>query len=124
MNKVAMRPLSLYSQFFGGIDLTTRIPVRTILLGLTILPLTFAQAVRQRNTVGEWPTYKHDLASTRYSPLSQINVTNVARLTQAWVYRPGATGGRPSPEATPIVVNGMMYLTAPAWPGRSSPVEV
>jgi len=112
MNKVAMRPLSLYSQFFGGIDLTTRIPVRTILLGLTILPLTFAQAVRQRNTVGEWPTYKHDLASTRYSPLSQINVTNVARLTQAWVYRPGATGGGRT--AGPVTTTTQGTVTGPA----------
>jgi glucose dehydrogenase len=30
---------------------------------------------------------------------------------QAWVYRPSATGGRPSGEVTPIVVKGVMYLT-------------
>ena len=55
-----------------------------------------------------------DLASTRYSPLSQINRRNVARLTRAWSYHlgfestaAGITGGS---EFTPIVVRGVMYL--------------
>jgi quinoprotein glucose dehydrogenase len=86
--------------------------VRTILLGLAILPFAFAQRAQERNTAGEWPTYNHDLAGTRYSPLTQINASNVGRLMQAWVYRPSATGGRPSGEVTPIVVKGVMYLTA------------
>src|SRR5207244_3495704 len=85
---------------------------RTILLGFAILPFAFAQSARERNAAAEWHTYNHDLAGTRYSPLSQINTSNVARLTQAWTYRPSATGGRPSAEVTPIVVNGVMYLTA------------
>ena len=55
-----------------------------------------------------------DLASTRYSPLAQINRRNVARLTRAWSYHlgfestaAGITGGS---EFTPIVVRGVMYL--------------
>src|SRR5262245_13902852 len=87
-----------------------RSSIPAIFLGLAILPFVFAQ--RARTIAGEWPTYNHDLAATRYSALSQINTTNVARLKEAWAYRPSATGGRPSPEVTPIVVNGVMYLTA------------
>src|SRR6185369_12288743 len=86
--------------------------IRAVLLVLVILPLAVAQSARERNTATEWPTYNHDLAATRFSALSQINPSNVARLQQAWVYRPSATGGRPSPELTPIVVNGVMYVTA------------
>ena len=86
--------------------------LRTAVLVLTILPFAFAQSAREKNTATEWQTYNHDLAGTRYSPLTQINTSNVARLTQAWTYRPAASGGRPSPEVTPIVVNGVMYLTA------------
>ena len=64
--------------------------------------------------------YNRDLAGTRYSPLTQINTTNVARLTQAWSYRLRPEGKAlvaPSPnevfqEVTPIVVNGIMYLPA------------
>lgn len=33
---------------------------------------------------GDWTMYSHDHAGTRFSPLTDINTTNVARLTQAW----------------------------------------
>jgi glucose dehydrogenase len=85
---------------------------RPVSLALLILPIAFGQSAKERNAATEWRTYNHDLAGTRFSPLSQINTSNVTRLTQAWVYRPAATGARPSPEVTPIVVNGVMYLTA------------
>src|SRR5262249_42345 len=82
-----------------------------LVLALAALPLVFAQSTRT-NAAGEWRTYNHHPANTRFSPLSQIKASTVGRLKQAWVYRPSATGGRPSAEATPIVVNGVMYLTA------------
>ena len=73
----------------------------------------------------DWPMYRHDQAGTGYSPLTQIDVRNVARLTGAWTYRlqsdvppavpaagrGGAAAGVNS-QATPIVVNGVMYLPA------------
>src|ERR1700761_5026095 len=79
-------------------------------LALT-LPSLYAQA-------GDWPMYNHDPAGTRFSPLAQINTKNVSRLTQVWSYplRSAATGrGAPrasGSEATPIVVDGVMYLPA------------
>src|SRR5262249_21800167 len=36
---------------------------------------------------GDWQMYNRDLAGTRYSPLTQINSTNVVRLRKAWTYR-------------------------------------
>ena len=39
---------------------------------------------------GDWPLYSRDLKSDKFSPLTQINTTNVAQLTQAWTYRPPA----------------------------------
>jgi glucose dehydrogenase len=64
----------------------------------------------------DWPMYGHDLASSRFSPLSQINAGNVAKLTVAWSYpmRPGGTGpaGGAFSQVTPIVVNDVMYLPA------------
>src|SRR5438132_7888284 len=76
-------------------------------------------------SAGDWPLYSRDLASTRFSPLAQINTRNVAQLAPAWVYnmrpdRPltddakgkGKGGGGIASEATPIVVNGVMYLPA------------
>ncbi len=39
---------------------------------------------------GDWPLYSRDLASDKFSPLTQINTRNVAQLKQAWTYRPPA----------------------------------
>ena len=74
----------------------------------------------------DWPMYGHDYSSTRYSPLWQINARNVQRLTPAWTYHmkkdgpqsksAGAAskgGGRRSSEATPIEVNGILYMPTP-----------
>ena len=65
---------------------------------------------------GDWPMYRHDLAATGYSPLAQITADNAASLTEAWTYSlaaEGAEGGRgPNSQATPIVVDGVMYLPA------------
>jgi glucose dehydrogenase len=74
----------------------------------------------------EWPMYGHDASSTRYSPLNQINTQNVQNLTRAWTYhlkkdgpRPlsagaaGRGGGRRSSQATPIMINGKLYLPTP-----------
>src|ERR1700704_2256335 len=36
---------------------------------------------------GAWPMYRHDLAGTGYSPLTEVNTKNVSTLTQVWTYR-------------------------------------
>jgi quinohemoprotein ethanol dehydrogenase len=55
----------------------------------------------------EWLTYGRDYSEQRYSPLTQINASNVNRLSLAWSYEVG-TGGGPQ-EATPLVANGVLY---------------
>ena len=65
---------------------------------------------------GDWPMYRHDLAGTGYSPLEEITVDNVEQLASAWAYslarEAGAEGSGPNSQATPIVVDGVMYLPA------------
>ncbi|HEY7187916.1 MAG TPA: PQQ-binding-like beta-propeller repeat protein, partial [Vicinamibacterales bacterium] len=91
-----------------------------VLAGALVAHIVIAQ---QRNPEADWPTYNRDLAGTRYSPLTQINSTNVSTLVEAWSYRlrpePGtsvAAVDKPASsfeifqEVTPIVVNGVMYL--------------
>ena len=58
--------------------------------------------------------YNRDLAGTRYSPLTQINTKNVANLKQVWSFQLKADPTKPGPqsEATPIMVNDVMYLPA------------
>ena len=57
----------------------------------------------------DWPSYGNDSGAMRYSSLQQIDAGNVGRLTIAWTFRTGKAGS----EAVPIVVDGVMYVTAP-----------
>jgi len=60
--------------------------------------------------VGEnWTSYNGDYTGQRYSSLSQINTENVSQLRAAWVFHPGNSLRL---EATPLVANGVMYVTA------------
>jgi quinoprotein glucose dehydrogenase len=63
---------------------------------------------------GEWRTYGGDLASTRYSPLDQINASNFNKLEVAWRFRTDNLGPRVENnlQATPLMVGGKLYLTA------------
>ncbi|MBW2293874.1 MAG: PQQ-binding-like beta-propeller repeat protein, partial [Deltaproteobacteria bacterium] len=57
-----------------------------------------------------WLAHGRDYAEQRHSPLSSIDAGNVSRLGLAWSFETGAERGH---EATPIVVDGVMFLTAP-----------
>src|SRR5215471_6116265 len=107
-----------------------RIHHAVILAAAALVPL-LAQGPKS-NPAADWPMYNRDLAGTRYSALTQIDSGNVSNLKLAWTYRLGSapapqagrgeggrgggrgTGAVPTvnPEATPIVVNGIMYLPA------------
>ncbi len=64
----------------------------------------------------DWPNYNRDLSGTRYSPLTQINPRNVAKLKEVWTFHLHQAGESPavraSTEAVPIVANNVMYLPA------------
>jgi len=77
-----------------------------------------------------WPTYHGDWSGRRYSALKQIDAGNVKHLALAWVYRlntsrggaivggegpetPPAPPGAPSIKSTPLLVNGILYFSAP-----------
>ena len=62
---------------------------------------------------GDWRHYGGDAGATRFSPLDQIKRNNVANLKVAWTHATGDASQRPATtiECTPLVVNGVMYLT-------------
>lgn len=62
-------------------------------------------------TTKDWPSYGLDYAETRFSKLHQINDRNVKDLGLLWTYNLESTRGV---EATPLVVDGIMYVTA-SW---------
>src|SRR6266852_6922605 len=68
-----------------------------------------AQAPRPMTTVN-WPLHNLDLAGTRFSPMDQINRSNVRSLVPRWLFQHGVIDGV-SNQTTPIVVDGVMYVT-------------
>ena len=101
--------------------------MRYLTTTLVVTAFAFTLSAQQKKAATpaqEWQTYNHDLAGTRFSPLTEIKPDNVANLTQAWVYNfpappapPGGGrgrggGGGVQSEAVPIVVGGVMYLPA------------
>jgi alcohol dehydrogenase (cytochrome c) len=57
-----------------------------------------------------WPQYHRSYNAWRYSPLDQINKSNVKKLKMAWIMQPGnITHGL---QATPIEIDGVMYLVS------------
>jgi quinoprotein glucose dehydrogenase len=70
----------------------------------------------------EWPAYGNDAGGMRYSPLSQINATNVKQLTVAWTFRTGEldqykgtyADEKAAFEATPVMVDGTLFFTTPS----------
>jgi quinoprotein glucose dehydrogenase len=67
----------------------------------------------------EWPEYGGDPGGMKYSPLTDINRGNVAGLKLAWTWKTGEAalpqfGTSPGIfEATPLVIEGVMYLSTP-----------
>jgi quinoprotein glucose dehydrogenase len=64
-----------------------------------------------------WPAYAGTPGGGRYTTLKQIDSTNLARLRVAWTYRTGEVGPGDKPErrltfeATPVVVDGLLYVS-------------
>jgi len=65
-------------------------------------------ALRNAGKTGEeWVSYGLTPGETRYSPLKQIDASNVSRLGLDWSYDVGPGGG--NQEATPLMSNGTLY---------------
>jgi quinoprotein glucose dehydrogenase len=77
--------------------------------------LLFAGCKSGRNDDRTWAVYKADANSSNYSPLDQINVSNVVQLKPAWTFaiQDMPKGSRPgSSECNPIIVDAVLYATS------------
>lgn len=76
---------------------------------MLLLPilLTLAQAPTNTN----WTSYGGTPEHARYSPLKQINKSNVTKLTEAWRY--DTADGQGASQTQPIVVDGVLYGITP-----------
>jgi quinohemoprotein ethanol dehydrogenase len=94
-----------------------RIGIISIALGASAAvaaPYGRIDDTRLRNAAAEpanWLTYGGTYSEQRYSKLDQIHAGNVAKLAPAWSFTFDTYRGQ---EATPIVVDGVMYVTS-AW---------
>jgi alcohol dehydrogenase (cytochrome c) len=85
-----------------------------VVLSVALCVLMSFIAVGQGIPSDSWPTYNGDYSGRRYSALSQLTASNINTLGLAWVYRanPGVNL-RATIKSTPLVVNGVMYVTMP-----------
>ncbi len=105
----ASEPLWLFLTPGGGIFRFATV----IVTGLLLVPAPPGLMAQ------EWRFHGGDAGGTRYSPLEQINRKNVTQLKVAWVHDTGDfSDGTEYPtrsafEATPLVVDGVLYVTTP-----------
>jgi len=59
---------------------------------------------------GNWMHYRRTYDGQGYSPLDQINTSNVKNLTPVWTFSTGVVEGH---EAPPIINNGVMFIATP-----------
>jgi len=71
-------------------------------------PVTAQRIVNADKEPGNWLTHGRTYSEQRFSPLKQINDQNVGQLGLAWHYDFGTKRGL---EATPLVIDGVMYVT-------------
>src|ERR1700681_4358408 len=85
----------------------------TIAVFATLSPLP-AHAQQGAPASGEWRVNGGDTGSTRYSPLDQINATNVKNLQVVWRWKAQNMGPAPQAawEVTPLMIGGKLFFTA------------
>jgi quinoprotein glucose dehydrogenase len=93
--------------------------LRLILLVLLFVFLSWPVSAQTANS--EWRYYGGDEGGSRFSPLAQINTSNVQSLKRAWTYHTGeldlglrTASFQASFSCTPLVVDGVMYLSTPS----------
>jgi alcohol dehydrogenase (cytochrome c) len=64
---------------------------------------------RDVTSQADWPSYNGQTAGGRYSPLAQINATNVGRIVPKWIFSISSASRL---QVTPVVVGGVMYVTS------------
>jgi quinoprotein glucose dehydrogenase len=82
-----------------------------------VCALCLAAGASATASADDWPHYGRDAGGTRYSPLEQIDKSNLERLEVAWQFRTGELGQDAAEadgltfEATPVLWRGSLYLS-------------
>lgn len=90
---------------------------RGLLVGASLAVAASAQSddivtgemLRSTKLVENWPSYNGDYTGRRFTSLTQVTPANASQLQAQWVFHSRNAGIL---EATPLVVHGVMYMTA------------
>ena len=85
--------------------------IRAALIAIVLAGLDLSAQTPARRDNRDWPVYGGALENTHYSPLAQINNSNVKQLQVAWSFDTEETGGL---QTSPIVVHGVLYGISPS----------
>jgi alcohol dehydrogenase (cytochrome c) len=94
----------------------TRLCASSVLLLLALSPVAWSGPIDDARLQsgndhrGDWLTYGRDYTQQRFSPLDQVNAGTIKRLVPKWIYQ---TGSAATFQTSPLVADGVMYLTAP-----------
>lgn len=104
--------------FVGGVTSTLQ-AAQAANTGVSASSPMNSPAGNLRGTAAEWLSYGADKASSKYSPIAQIDSGNFNRLKVAWTWRsPEEAIKKENPdlktwvwESTPLMVNGVLYVS-------------
>ena len=77
-----------------------------------VVTIVLTAFVYTASTDVEWPMHG-GVGNIRYSPLIQVNRTNVTQLKVAWTYESGDHFKGSEMQSNPVVVGGVLYATTP-----------
>src|SRR4029079_12656634 len=83
--------------------------------------VNYERILNARDEPQNWLTYYGAYNGQRYSPLDQINKSNVGKLVPQWVFQAGSMGLHSGAstyawEASPLIVDGVMFVSG--WDGQ------
>ena len=87
----------------------------SIIPAAVFLPMVALTTWAQTGSTGaDWLSIGGDPGGTKYSPLNQIDASNVGKLKVAWRWKSENFGARPdfNWEVTPLAVNGKLFFSA------------
>lgn len=96
--------------WIGMLIMVSLVTVPTALLAAEWAEVTDSRLLEADKDAGNWLTYYRTYNGWRYSPLSQVNVQTVKRLTPKWMLSLGEAGNQ---QATPLVNGDTMIITSP-----------
>ena len=87
-----------------------RVAVVFALVSSLSAQVTYERILKSESEPGNWLTYSGNYSAHRFSALTQINDQNVSNLKPLWAYQ---TNSLQKFETTPLVVDGVMYISEP-----------